>query len=58
MKIETQITVNSIINSVCLLLVAVFAILAFTWSMPEHKEQTGMILQLNILENSTFIIMA
>ena len=41
MKIETQVTVNSIINSVCLLLVAVFAILAFTWSMPKHEEQTG-----------------
>lgn len=41
MKIETQITVNSIINSICLLLVAVFAILAFTWSMPKHEEQTG-----------------
>ena len=41
MKIETQITVNSIINSICLLLVAVFAILAFTWSIPKHEEQTG-----------------
>ena len=41
MKIETQVTVNSIINSVCLLLVAVFAILAFTWSVPKHEEQTG-----------------
>lgn len=41
MKIETQITVNSIINSICLLLVAVFAILAFTWSIPKHDEQTG-----------------
>ena len=41
MKIETQVTVNSIINSICLLLVAVFAILAFTWSMPKHEEQTG-----------------
>lgn len=41
MKIETQMTVNSIINSICLLLVAVFAILAFTWSIPKHEEQTG-----------------
>ena len=41
MKIETQVTVNSIMNSICLLLVAVFAILAFTWSMPKHEEQTG-----------------
>lgn len=41
MKIETQVTVNSIINSICLLLVAVFAILAFTWSIPKHEEQTG-----------------
>ena len=41
MKIETQVTVNSIINSICLLLVAVFAILAFTWSIPKHEEQIG-----------------
>lgn len=41
MKIETQVTVNSIINSVCLLFVAIFAVLAFTWSMPKQKEQTG-----------------
>ena len=41
MKIETQVTVNSIINSVCLLLVAIFAILAFTWAMPRHEKQTG-----------------
>lgn len=41
MKIETQITVNSIINSICLLVIAIFAILAFTWSMPKHEEQTG-----------------
>ena len=41
MKIETQVTVNSIINSICLLLVAIFAILAFTWSMPKQAEQTG-----------------
>lgn len=41
MKIETQVTVNSIINSICLLLVAVFAVLAFTWSIPKHEEQIG-----------------
>lgn len=41
MKIETQVTVNSIINSICLLLVAIFAIFAFTWSIPKHEEQTG-----------------
>lgn len=41
MKIETQVTVNSIINSICLLFVAVFAILAFTWSIPKQEEQTG-----------------
>lgn len=41
MKIETQVTVNSIMNSICLLLVAVFAILAFTWSMPKHEDQIG-----------------
>lgn len=41
MKIETQVTVNSIINSICLLLVAIFAILAFTWSIPKQEEQTG-----------------
>ena len=41
MKIETQVTVNSIINSICLLFVAVFAILAFTWAMPKQEEQTG-----------------
>lgn len=41
MKIETQVTVNSIINSICLLLVAIFAILAFTWSIPKHEEQIG-----------------
>lgn len=40
MKIETQVTVNSIINSICLLFVAVFAILAFTWSIPKQEEQT------------------
>ena len=41
MKIETQVTVNSIINSICLLLVAIFAILAFTWAMPKQEKQTG-----------------
>lgn len=41
MKIETQVTVNSIINSICLLFVAVFAILAFTWSIPKQEGQTG-----------------
>lgn len=41
MKIETQITVNSIINSICLLVIAIFAILAFTWSMPKHEKQIG-----------------
>lgn len=41
MKIETQVTVNSIINSICLLLVAIFAILAFTWSIPKQEKQTG-----------------
>ena len=41
MKIETQVTVNSIINSICLLFVAIFAVLAFTWSMPKQEEQTG-----------------
>lgn len=41
MKIETRITVNGIINSFCLLLVAIFAILAFIWSMPKHEEETG-----------------
>lgn len=40
MKIETQITVNSIINSICLLIIAVFAILAFTWAMPKQEKQT------------------
>lgn len=41
MKIETQITINSIINSVCLFLVSVFAILAFIWSMPKQEKHVG-----------------
>ena len=41
MNIEHQVTLNSIINSICLVIVAVFAILAFTWSVPKHEEQTG-----------------
>lgn len=41
MNIEHQVTLNSIINSICLVIVAVFAILAFTWSMPKQEEQTG-----------------
>lgn len=41
MNIERQVTLNSIINSICLVIVAVFAILAFTWSMPKQEEQTG-----------------
>ena len=41
MNIEHQVTVNSILNSVCLIIVAAFAIIAFCWSMPEPEEQTG-----------------
>lgn len=41
MNIEHQVTLNSIINSICLVIVAIFAILAFTWSMPKQEEQTG-----------------
>ena len=41
MNIEHQVTLNSIINSICLVIVAIFAILAFTWSVPKHEEQTG-----------------
>lgn len=41
MNIEHQVTLNSIINSICLIIVAVFAILAFTWAMPKQEEQTG-----------------
>lgn len=41
MNIEHQVTLNSIINSICLVVVAIFAILAFTWSIPKQEEQTG-----------------
>lgn len=41
MNIEHQVTLNSIINSICLVIVAVFAILAFTWSVPKQEEQNG-----------------
>ena len=41
MNIEHQVTLNSIINSICLVIVAIFAILAFTWSVPKQEEQTG-----------------
>ena len=41
MKIETQVTLNSILNSICLVIVAIFAILAFTWSMPHEEKQIG-----------------
>lgn len=41
MNIEHQVTLNSIINSICFVIVSVFAILAFTWSMPKQEEQTG-----------------
>ena len=41
MNIEHQVTLNSIINSICLVIVAIFAILAFTWSIPKQEEQTG-----------------
>ena len=41
MNIEHQVTLNSIINSICLVIVAIFAILAFTWSVPKQGEQTG-----------------
>lgn len=41
MNIEHQVTLNSIINSICLVVVAVFAILAFTWSIPKQEEQNG-----------------
>lgn len=39
MNIEHQVTLNSIINSICLVVVAIFAILAFTWSIPKQEEQ-------------------
>ena len=41
MNIEHQVTLNSIINSICLVIVAIFAILAFTWSVPKQEEQIG-----------------
>lgn len=41
MNIEHQVTLNSIINSICLIVVAVFTILAFTWSIPKREEQNG-----------------
>lgn len=41
MNIEHQVTLNSIINSICLVVVAIFAILAFTWSIPKQEEQNG-----------------
>lgn len=41
MNIEHQVTLNSIINSICLVVVAIFAILAFTWAMPKQEEQNG-----------------
>ena len=41
MNIEHQVTLNSIINSICLVIVAIFAILAFTWAMPKQEKQTG-----------------
>lgn len=41
MNIEHQVTLNSIINSTCLIIVTVFAILAFTWSIPKQEEQNG-----------------
>lgn len=41
MNIEHQVTLNSVINSICLVVVAIFAILAFTWSIPKQEEQNG-----------------
>lgn len=42
MKIETQVTVNSIINSVCLVIVAVIACIALIYAVPHRQpEQTG-----------------
>ena len=40
MNIEHQVTLNSIINSICLVIVAIFAILAFTSYVPKQEEQT------------------
>lgn len=42
MKIETQVTVNSIINSICLVIVAVIACIALIYAVPHKQpEQTG-----------------
>ena len=41
MNIEHQVTLNSIINSICLVIVAIFATLAFTWAMPKQEKQNG-----------------
>ena len=42
MKIETQITVNSIINSICLVIVAAIACIALIYAVPHKQpEQTG-----------------
>lgn len=42
MKIETQITVNSIINSICLVIVATIACVALIYAVPHKQpEQTG-----------------
>ena len=42
MKIETQVTVNSIINSICLVIIAVIACIALIYAVPHKQtEQTG-----------------
>ena len=42
MKIETQVTVNSIINSICLVIVAIIACIALIYAVPyKQTEQTG-----------------
>lgn len=42
MKIETQVTVNSIINSICLVIVAVIVCIALIYAVPHKQtEQTG-----------------
>lgn len=42
MKIETQVTVNSIINSICLVVVATIACIALIYAVPHKQpEQTG-----------------
>ena len=42
MKIETQVTVNSIINSICLVIVAIIACIALIYAVPHKQtEQTG-----------------